>query len=94
MNDRERAFAHGESDANDVKEAVPVSQLLVFKVSEGWEPLCAFLGVPVPDTPFPNVNDRAEVKKLIRGRRLRRLDHYGGWEFQKHFHLSPGRKWT
>ena len=30
-------------------------------------PLCAFLGVPVPDTPFPNVNDRAEVKKLISG---------------------------
>jgi len=26
-------------------------------VKEGWEPLCQFLGVPVPDLPFPNVND-------------------------------------
>lgn len=28
-------------------------QLLEFSVKEGWEPLCAFLGVPVPDEPFP-----------------------------------------
>eukprot|EP00913_Durusdinium_trenchii_P013055 g12255.t1 len=38
-------------------------KLLVFDVKEGWEPLCKFLGVPVPDEPFPNVNDREEIKK-------------------------------
>ena len=26
---------------------------------EGWSPLCAFLDKPIPDTPFPNVNDAA-----------------------------------
>jgi hypothetical protein len=39
----------------------------VFKVSDGWDPLCAFLGVPKPDTQFPNVNDRADFKKNIDG---------------------------
>ncbi len=34
--------------------------------NQGWGPLCAFLGVPVPDAPFPNLNDRAAIKKTIR----------------------------
>ncbi|KIJ46151.1 hypothetical protein M422DRAFT_250185 [Sphaerobolus stellatus SS14] len=40
-----------------VKKAIPASQLLVYGVEEGWEPLTAFLGVSVPDEPFPNVNN-------------------------------------
>lgn len=28
-------------------------------LSEGWEPLCGFLGVPVPSEPFPRANDAA-----------------------------------
>ncbi len=43
-----------------VKQKVPADKLLVFDVREGWEPLCAFLGVSVPDQPFPRVNDREE----------------------------------
>ncbi len=35
------------------------------QVKEGWEPLCKFLGVPVPDVPFPNVNDTADFNKRI-----------------------------
>lgn len=46
---------------------MPADRLLIFKASEGWEPLCRFLGVPVPNTPFPNVNDRAQIKKVIAG---------------------------
>lgn len=34
-------------------------------MAEGWEPLCAFLGVPVPDEPFPNMNDRAQFRSLF-----------------------------
>jgi hypothetical protein len=41
-----------------VRRAIPADRLLVFEVSEGWEPLCGFLGVPVPDEPFPHSNDR------------------------------------
>jgi len=43
-----------------VKATIPASQLLVYQVKEGWEPLCAFLGVPVPEGPFPRTNDRGE----------------------------------
>jgi len=43
-----------------VRETIAPERLLVFDVKEGWEPLCAFLGVPVPeDEPFPHVNDTA-----------------------------------
>jgi len=67
MNDRARAIAHYQQHIEDVKAAVPADKLLIFKVDQGWVPLCQFLGVPVPATPFPNVNDRKEVKKAIAG---------------------------
>lgn len=41
-----------------VRQAIPAHRLLVFEVSQGWGPLCGFLGVPVPDEPFPRSNDR------------------------------------
>jgi hypothetical protein len=40
-----------------VKAEVPASRLLVWDVSQGWEPLCSFLKVAVPVTPFPNTNN-------------------------------------
>ena len=51
----------------DVKAAIPASRLLVFEAKDGWAPLCAFLGVPVPETPYPNVNDTAAFKARIKG---------------------------
>jgi hypothetical protein len=50
-----------------VIEAIPKERLLVYEVGQGWEPLCAFLGVPVPDAPFPHVNTRAEFEAMIAG---------------------------
>ncbi len=41
----------------EVKRDVPSDRLLVWSPGEGWEPLCEFLEVPVPDTPFPHLND-------------------------------------
>lgn len=43
-----------------VLKEVPANQRLVYEIGSGWEPLCKFLVKPVPDTPFPRVNDRAE----------------------------------
>lgn len=60
-----RAFtAHNEA----VKAAIPAAQLLVFQVKEGWGPLCAFLGVPEPEGPFPRTNDRAEFWDKVSGK--------------------------
>ena len=46
---------------NEVIDSVPPERLLVFSPKEGWEPLCAVLGVPVPAEPFPRVNSRDEI---------------------------------
>lgn len=40
-----------------MRSVVPKDQLLEMDLSEGWAPLCQFLGVPVPDEPFPRAND-------------------------------------
>lgn len=66
MDNREQAIAHYQQHIEDVKAVVPPEKLLVFSADQGWGPLCDFLGVPVPDTPFPNVNDRAAIKKTLR----------------------------
>ncbi|MEO7478207.1 MAG: sulfotransferase family protein [Lysobacteraceae bacterium] len=67
MDDRAKAIAYYRQHIADVKAAVPPDRLLVFTVNEGWKPLCDFLGVPIPETPFPNVNDRASIKKVLKG---------------------------
>ena len=54
-----------EQHEADVKAAFSEDRLLVFHPKQGWAPLCAFLGKPVPATDFPNVNDRAAFKKQI-----------------------------
>jgi len=69
LHDREFLIEHFNRHTEAVKAAIPPERLLVFEVSEGWGPLCAFLGVPVPDTPFPRENSREEFKsRLAAGR--------------------------
>ena len=66
MNNRDVAIAHYKQHIEDVTASVPTDRLLVYSVDQGWEPLCDFLGVPVPGTEFPNVNDRAAIKQTLR----------------------------
>jgi hypothetical protein len=40
-----------------VQRNIPDERLLVWSVEEGWEPLCRFLEVDVPDAQFPRLND-------------------------------------
>lgn len=42
---------------DEVKQTVPAERLLVWSPRDGWEPLCAFLEVPVPGEPVPHVNE-------------------------------------
>jgi hypothetical protein len=41
----------------EVERDVPADRLLVWSVKDGWGPLCEFLEVPVPEQPFPHLND-------------------------------------
>ncbi len=43
-----------------VRAEVPPERLLIYSVSQGWNPLCAFLGVSVPEAPFPRLNSAEE----------------------------------
>lgn len=43
-----------------IRGLVPKERLLEWSVEDGWEPLCSFLGKPVPKEPFPNVNSAAK----------------------------------
>jgi len=50
-----------------VKETIPPSQLLVFEVKDGWEPLCTFLDVPIPVDECPRTNHREEFWDRVNG---------------------------
>ena len=57
-----------ERHNEEVIRNVPPERLLVWSAGEGWEPLCEFLELPVPDTPFPHINDRKEfLNRIIDG---------------------------
>lgn len=48
-----------EAHHDRVRSVVPKEQLLEMDLSEGWQPLCKFLDVPIPNEPFPRANDAA-----------------------------------
>lgn len=63
--DKEYAIEVFHQHVASVKARVPADQLLVFDVKEGWGPLCDFLGVAVPDEPFPHLNDTASFRAML-----------------------------
>lgn len=65
MVDKSAAIARYHEHLEEIKAEVPQEKLLIFTVDQGWDPICKFLGVDIPETGFPNVNDRAEIKKSI-----------------------------
>jgi hypothetical protein len=68
--DREHAIRVFEDHNREVQATVPEDRLLVYEVTQGWGPLCQFLGVPVPEgEPFPRTHAAAEFGR-------RRLSHY------------------
>lgn len=62
----------------EVRTTIPAERLLVWDVSEGWEPLCEFLQVGVPDSPMPRVNDTEEFKRRVLQMSLGKLQSWWG----------------
>ena len=61
VEDKAHAIEIFERHIADVKASVPSERLLIYDVKEGWDPLCRFLGVPIPeDGPFPYLNTTEE----------------------------------
>ena len=63
--DREHAIRVFWENTERVKRVIAPDRLLVFEAKDGWEPLCAFLDVPVPDSPYPHVNEAATMKRTL-----------------------------
>jgi hypothetical protein len=65
-----------ERHNEQVRATVPGDRLLVWSPADGWEPLCAFLEVPVPDAPFPRLNDSAVFAGRVIDGALEALAHW------------------
>jgi hypothetical protein len=65
LHDRDFMVEQFERHTEAVLAAVPKDRLLVFEASQGWEPLCGFLGVTVPDTPYPRENTREDFQARV-----------------------------
>jgi hypothetical protein len=63
--DRAHVIERYEHHNEEVVRTIPPERLLVYDVSQGWEPLCSFLGVPVPEEPFPRVNTTSDFRERI-----------------------------
>lgn len=67
IDDKQTALAAYRQRTRDVQEALPSDRLLVFDVAEGWEPLCRFLGTPIPEIEFPHRNLRSNFWEALGG---------------------------
>lgn len=58
--DKDSLIAAFNAQEVAVIAAIPADRLLVHQAKDGWPPLCAFLGVPVPSTPYPRTHSKDE----------------------------------
>lgn len=65
FDDKDFAIGVFEDHNENVKRKVPADRLLVYEIAEGWEPLCKFLEVPVPDSPMPHLNDADSFRAMV-----------------------------
>lgn len=65
--DKASVIAAFHAQETAVKAEIPATRLLVHQAKDGWAPLCAFLGVPVPATPYPRTNSKEEFFELMKG---------------------------
>jgi hypothetical protein len=63
LDDRDHAIAVFRAYEEEVRRTIAPERLLAYDVSQGWAPLCAFLEVPVPETPFPRTNTSEEFRE-------------------------------
>ena len=68
MRDKEKLIEVYERHNEAVQHEIAPERLLVYGASQGWAPLCEFLGVPAPDEPMPRVNTTDEFQQQVAAR--------------------------
>ena len=63
LHDRDHVISVYEKHNAEVQRVIPAERLLVYEASQGWDPLCEFLGVPVPDIEPLKANTREDFVK-------------------------------
>jgi hypothetical protein len=63
MSERDHAIRIFKRHVAEVQAEIPADRLLTFDLRDGWEPLCAFLGVSVPGIPFPKTNSSKQFSE-------------------------------
>ena len=63
--DKAHAIAVFNRHNQEVRDTIDAKRLLVFEARHGWEPLCHFLEVSVPNEPYPRLNDTASTRAMI-----------------------------
>ncbi|MEM7111913.1 MAG: sulfotransferase family protein [Chloroflexota bacterium] len=69
LTDPEATMRRFEQHNDEVKAAFGSDRLLVWRVQDGWAPLCDFLDLSVPDVPFPRSNSASQFTDVL-GRKL------------------------
>jgi hypothetical protein len=59
---RTHAMTVYQANVDAVTATVPRERLLVHSLGDGWAPLCAHLGVPIPGEPYPSRNSSGEFR--------------------------------
>lgn len=67
-NDADAAMAAYEAHNAAVRSSISADRLYEYQPGDGWAPLCAALGVPEPDTPFPKTNTREQFRERLAAR--------------------------
>jgi hypothetical protein len=65
VQDEAAAKAAYETHNAAVRATIPPERLVEWQPGDGWEPICAVLGLAVPDTPFPQANSTDEFREMV-----------------------------
>jgi hypothetical protein len=68
MHDKKKLIEVYKHHNEAVQREIAPDRLLVYEVSQGWQPLCDFLGVSVPAEPMPRVNSTEEFQQMVAAR--------------------------
>ncbi|SDX94911.1 hypothetical protein SAMN05444358_1195 [Ruegeria halocynthiae] len=63
--DRDHMVSVYKKNIADIQAEFGEDRLLTYELGSGWDPLCDFLGCPIPDQPYPRGNATDEFQRKV-----------------------------